>query len=161
MIGKIGHRLARACLWLYSALLILGGLRYVALTRYLPHHAAAVGKSWEELGRGEQVVLLAALRGAGGAFLACGVAIVFLLCFPVRRGEAWARYAILAIGLVAGAPLSHGVLAVARETAAKPPAFALFIGLALLLVGTLAGGPAPQKQKEMQKEMQKDQEQEG
>jgi hypothetical protein len=144
----IRHRLSLFCFWLYSALLVLGGLRYVVLTRYLPHHAAAVGKSWEELGRGEQVVLLAALRGAGGAFLACGVAIVFLLCVPIRRGEAWARYAILAIGLSAGAPLSHGVLAVARETASRPPTFALFIGLLLLLVGALAGGPAVEQEKE-------------
>lgn len=129
-----------ACLWLYSVLLALGGLRYIALTRYLPYHSDAVGKSWEELGRGERVLLLALLRGAGGAFLACGVAIVFLLLFPIHRGEAWARYAILAIGLCAGLPLSHGVLAVARQTTAKPPLFALVIGYLLLLLGTLAGG---------------------
>lgn len=143
----VRHRLSLACLWLYSALLVLGGLRYVALTRYLPHHAAAVGKSWEELGRGEQVVLLAALRGAGGAFLACGVTVVFLLAVPIRRGERWARYAVLAIGLCAGMPLSHGVLAVARETAAEPPVFALVMGYVLLLMGTLAGGRSVGKEK--------------
>lgn len=152
----IRHRLSLVCLWLYSALLFLGGLRYVTLTRYLPHHAVAVGKSWEDLGHGEQVVLLAALRGAGGAFLACGVAIGFLLCIPIRRGEAWARYAILAIGLLAGLPLTHGVLAVASETAAKPPTFALLIGYLLLLVGTLVGGKAIKKEPEKETEKEKE-----
>jgi len=116
-------------------LIALVGVVYLVRGQFMPYHAVALGKTWADLDRALQVLLLALMKSFGGAALATAVAMVILLSIPFRQGLYWARWAIPVVGLVGTLPSLCVTVWVARNTPATPPWMGVLIVMALLVAG--------------------------
>ena len=123
------------CHLLAILLIALSGVIYLFRTEFMPYHSVALGKSWAEIERALQILLLAFMKGFGGACLATAVAMGILLMIPFRKGAFWARWAIPVVGLVANLPTLYATLSVGLNTPATPP----WIGVLLVTVLLIAG----------------------
>jgi hypothetical protein len=111
------------------------GVLYLTRSRFMPYHSDALQLSWDELDSQLQALLLALMRGVGGGWLAVGLSVAFLLLFPFRAGETWARYAIPLVGLAAALPSLYAGLYVRSRTSASPPVNLVVVAIVLLIVG--------------------------
>ncbi len=115
------HRVAA---FLYAAVafvsLVLGAI-YLFRDSFMPYHAAALGKDWDELGPATQTLLKALMEVAAGGWLALGTLVLLLVAFPIWRGERWARLAVPAALLIFYVPTLLATLSVLHETPASPP----------------------------------------
>jgi hypothetical protein len=135
------HRVAA---FLYAAVafvsLVLGAI-YLFRDSFMPYHAAALGKSWGELGPATRALIKALMEVAGGGWLALGALILLLVAFPIRRGERWARVAAPAALLLFYAPTLLATLRVLHETPASPPWRLNVVACLCALVGLLLDTP--------------------
>jgi hypothetical protein len=135
------NRVAFVCIAI-PALVELGlGVAYFTASEVMSYHQEALGVGWSQLEPGVRTVLLTLLNGYGSAHFAVGIALGALLLFPLRRGQAWARWAVLAIGfpvLGATAYLSARLAAVAGSNVPWQGAVILLL---LLLVGVALVDP--------------------
>jgi len=116
-------------------LIALAGVVYLFRGQFMPYHAVALGRSWDSLDRALQILLLALMKGAGGALLATAVAMVILLLVPFRQGLYWARWSVPVVGLVAMLPNFYNTVWVALNTPATPPWMLAAVDIALLIAG--------------------------
>lgn len=131
------RRIAAVCYALTAFLLVLGGVIYLSRGQFMPYHAEALGRSWNELASEFQTLWLAAMRVIGAGMLATGTALLILVAIPFRRGRGWADYAIPGIGLVFLVPGISATHMVRSSTPGRPP-FGIAVAEAiLLLVGLL------------------------
>lgn len=126
---------ATACYALAVVVTMAFGLLYLSRSRFMPYHSDALQASWEELDSELQALLLALMRGVGGGWLAASLSVAFLLVFPFRAGETWARYAIPVVGLAAALPSLYAALYVRSRTPASPPVSLVVLAILLLIVG--------------------------
>jgi hypothetical protein len=119
------------------AVLLLGTFGWVYLFRseFMPYHAVAIAQEWSDVDREFQIIILALMRSAGGAWLATALAIAMLLWGPFRQGQRWTYWAIPAIGLMVSVPALYATLYVRHHTAANPPWGAAVAGILLLGIG--------------------------
>lgn len=118
------------------------GLTYLLRRRFMPYHAVALGCSWESLPPAHRVLILALMRGAGGALLAVAFLQAALLLAPFRSGEIWALWAIPAGALLVSTGALYAMQTVANNTPARPPRGLVLGGTACSLAGfalSLAG----------------------
>ena len=111
------------------------GVVYLTRSRFMPYHGDALQRSWDELDPHLQALLLALMRAVGGGWLAVSLNVAFLLVFPFRAGETWARYAIPLVGLAAALPSLYAALYVRTRTPASPPVSLVLVAILLLIVG--------------------------
>ena len=128
---------AAACHALAALMFVAFGVGYLARSEFLPYHRQAIGLEWKALIPSLQVLLLALMRVAGGALLGVGLAMLALLASPFRRGEAWARWAVAAVGAAAGVPALHAVVLVRTRTPGESPVVLVVAGLACIALGFL------------------------
>jgi 3-oxoacyl-[acyl-carrier protein] reductase len=115
------RRIPLALLLVAAIVSILAGLRYLFTPEFMPYHAAVASQDWSALQPGMQTIILGMLRIAGGAFLGCGVALLWLLV-PFNRGEDWARWAVVSVTGAVWLPTLYVVLALrAASPLAEPP----------------------------------------
>jgi hypothetical protein len=127
------------CSYSLAALLSLSvGTRYLLRREFMPYHGQAAGVQWTELPPGLRVLTLGLLHGVGGGFLAVGISVIVLLVFPFRAGDAWAQWAIPAIGLALGIPVLVGVHRIRTHTPAQPPWALTVLAVGLFVVGAAA-----------------------
>lgn len=148
---EIGCRLVALTAW---ALIAAGlvALALAATTKLLPHDVAYLGMTVAELCGWHDcrvVRFLAHDRTAfGGALLAIGFLYLWLARFPLRGGERWAWWTLLASGTTGFASflayLGYGYLDVwhGRATLALLPVFAAGLALAHPRAAPLPGNPA-------------------
>jgi hypothetical protein len=101
----------------------------------MPYHSDALQRNWDELDSQLQALLLALMRAVGGGWLAVSLNVAFLLVFPFRAGETWARYAIPLVGLAAALPSLYAALYVRSRTPASPPVNLVVVVILLLILG--------------------------
>lgn len=101
----------------------------------MPYHEQALGIPWSGLEPGARALLLTLLNGYGSTHLAVGIALAVLLAFPLRQGQAWARWTILAIGM----PVLGGTAFLSARLAALTGACVPWQGAVALLVVFVAG----------------------
>jgi hypothetical protein len=80
----------RLVLILYGVVGIISialGSLYILSPRFMPYHSVAIGKDWAALSSNEQVLFLALLDVAGAGWVALGVAVIWLVVVPLRKGE--------------------------------------------------------------------------
>lgn len=128
-------KIAFACHLTAIAIVAAFGVTYLLRSEFMPYHATALGISWAEVGAPFQILILALMKAVGGACLAVVVLGLFVLFVPFRRGEAWARWALPAGGLVIAAGALYAMFSVAANTPATPPWIAPATGALLLIVG--------------------------
>ncbi|MBL8696044.1 MAG: hypothetical protein JNJ88_18255 [Planctomycetes bacterium] len=122
------------------------GLVYLTASEAMPYHKQALGSEWSQLEPGARMLLLTLLNGYGSTHLAVGIALGALLLYPIRRGQLWARWAILATGLpVLGATafLSHRLASTTGANVPWPGAVGL---LGLFVLGVALADPRAQTQ---------------
>ena len=126
---------ATVCYALAVLVAMAFGAVYLTRSRFMPYHSDALQLSWDELESQLQALLLALMRGVGGGWLAASLSVAFLLVFPFRAGETWARYAIPLVGLAAALPSLYAALYVRTKTPASPPVNLVLVAILLLIVG--------------------------
>lgn len=127
--------LALVPLLLVALASLVFGVRYMRRDAFLLYHATVAGKSWSQLDRGVQVIILGMLRIIGGGFATLGVTIVWL-CFALHEGVRWAPWAILTISAVALGPMLYVALKLrAFEPAAKTSVVPILAMMVLIVVG--------------------------
>jgi formate hydrogenlyase subunit 3/multisubunit Na+/H+ antiporter MnhD subunit len=116
-----GHRVAFGC-YLGCALGIAGfGLVYLFRPEFMPYHAVAVGRSWEEIEPPLRLLYLALMKAAAAGWLATALALIAMLMGPFRRAERWAFLAIPAVIITISSILLFVTVFVTLNTPASPP----------------------------------------
>jgi ABC-type Mn2+/Zn2+ transport system permease subunit len=101
--------------------LFLQGLVYLTTPRFMPYHADALGVSWEMLPANHQGFLIGVIKAMGAGSVGVTLALAAMLLIPFRRGEAWARWAVPAIGVVFTALTAYAAFTIDARTPASPP----------------------------------------
>jgi hypothetical protein len=129
---KIGLVLLNAA----GVLVITGALYDLLVPSVPPNHLAYVGAADGRLDPRYAELDLAMLRSIGGCLLAIGATALVLTNGPIRRGEGWARIAVVVLVVVAEGnnayrmypfgspwygPFGFAVLATAGAALASPP----------------------------------------
>lgn len=137
------NRIAFVCIAI-PALVELGlGVAYFTASEVMSYHQAALGVGWSQLEPGVRTLLLTLLNGYGSAHFAVGIALGALLLFPLRRGQVWARWAVLAIGFPVLGATAYLSARLAAVTGSNVPWQGAIILLLLLLVGVALVDPKP------------------
>ncbi len=123
------------CYMLSLLVLLVFGFSYLLRSEFMPYHSVTVGMQWGEVAPSFQVLILALMRVTGGLCLASGLSQFFLLIIPFRRGEAWARYLIPAVGVLSCASALNAMLYEAMNTPASPPIAPVLAALVLIVTG--------------------------
>ena len=110
--------------WIYTGIavpsLVLGTI-YLFRPTFMPYHAVALGKESAGLDAVTQVLIKALMEVAAGGWLALGPLMLYLVAFPIRRGERWARWAAPTATLLFYVPTLLATLSVLQQTPASPP----------------------------------------
>lgn len=120
-----------------SAILALMGLVYLARKKFMPYHAVALDRTWEDLDVPSRIIFIASMRIIGSAWLAVAIVLAILLRYGFREGLHWAIYAVPLVGLTASIPALLAVLRVKSKTRASPPWPLLAVVVGLFLTGLL------------------------
>jgi len=124
------------------SLLAAFSLIYLFRSEFMPHHALAIGQSWEEVPPAVQTLILGLMKATGGGWLATAVAMAIILFKPFKRGEPWAFWAVPFIGLTTAIPLLYLTVSVALQTSTTTPWLAAAVGVALQIAAlVLSLGP--------------------
>ncbi len=114
--------------------LVMGSI-YLLRTSFMPYHAEAVSKGWNEVDGATQELISALMTVAGGGWLAAGVVILLLLAVPFRRDERWAVYAVPGVILLVYVPNLWATLSVLWNTPASPPWYGNLLACASAVFG--------------------------
>lgn len=117
------------------------GAVYLFRGSFMPYHAAALGRSWEELEPTLQTLFGALMDVAGAGWIALGVATLALTAFPVRRGEQWARLLVPTLLLLFYIPTLIATLTVLRETPGSPPWYGNAVALVVAVIALFLDAP--------------------
>jgi hypothetical protein len=108
-------------------------------SEFMSYHAVVAGQGWSSLTPGLQVIITGMLRILAGGFLGCGLALAFL-AMPLWRGERWAAWASLFVGLAVWMPtLTVTFMLKSAAPAAQPPTLPTIAVLALIVAAFVAG----------------------
>jgi hypothetical protein len=108
---------------------------YLFRRKFMPYHADAVEKSWDELDQRVRVLILALMRVAGGGWMASSLALGIFLILYILEGSQRAPLSMVVTGLAVCIPTLLATLLVKRRTQANPPVFAVVVAMVLLLAG--------------------------
>lgn len=101
--------------------LLLQGLLYVTTPRFMPYHGDALGVSWEELPTNYRGFLLGVVKGMGAGSIGVTLALLIMLLIPFRRGDAWVRWAVPAVGVAFTSLTAYAAFTIAMSTPASTP----------------------------------------
>jgi hypothetical protein len=101
----------------------------------MPYHQQVIGMKWSVVAPRFQMMFLAFLHGSGISMFSLGIATLFLLFFPFRKGEIWCRWAISAIYL----PVGIYVFYIARDLHTNTQASTPWQFAAILILITIVG----------------------
>lgn len=129
---------------LYGAIALFGiafGLWYLLRGTFMAYHAAAIGKTWEQVDGGTQVLLLALMRVAGGGLIAVGILVLAILYFVHTEKNRWARHAVPAGLLALHLTTLYATLSVQIATPASPPWYGAALACAAIVAAFLVDAP--------------------
>jgi len=135
------NKLAFACLAIPAFVELGLGVIYLTASEVMPYHKEALGVDWSQLEPGVRTLLMTFLRGYGSAHLAVGIALTTLLLIPLRQGQAWARWAILAIGFPFLGATAFLSFRLAMTTGSSVPWQGAVVLLVLFVVGVAVADP--------------------
>jgi hypothetical protein len=126
---------AAACYFLAVVFGLIFGLMYLFSQRVFRYHEWVMGKKWDELDSKMKTLLLALMRGIGGAMLALAVALAVMTIYAYIPGEGWARWAIPVVGLIAFGGWLYSMVMDRERTKARTPMLVPALGIGLMLLG--------------------------
>ena len=134
---KARHKIGFAIYLVVAIMTIAWGFVYFSSHEMMPYHKQAIGKTWAELERGIQVIILALMQAAGAGLLTTGFLLLILLFIPFRRGERWVNWAIFLAGIVYSGLAFYVTFEVHVTTNASTPYYLVLLFMALFLLGFL------------------------
>lgn len=111
------------------------GFMYLLRSKFFTYHEWVLGKKWEELDFKLQTLIVAFMRGIGGAIIAMGLAILAMVIFAFLSGEMWSYYTIPLVSLIGWGIWLYLMLFQREKTGAKAPLFVPVVGIVLILAG--------------------------
>lgn len=111
------------------------GVVYMTRSQFMPYHAKAIEKEWDETEPKIQLLILALMRVAGSGMLSAGVMSFILLIIPFRNHESWAIYTLPILGLMTVLTTLYVTNKVKKNTPASPPVKFNVGCLCLILTG--------------------------
>lgn len=93
------NKLALFCIAIIAVVEVAIGIVYFTASEVMPYHKEVLGVEWGQLEPGVRTMLVAFINAYGSGHLAVGVSLGVLALIPLRQGHAWARWAVLAVGL--------------------------------------------------------------
>jgi uncharacterized membrane protein len=127
--------IAAACYFLAVILGLIFGLMYLFSPRVFRYHEWVMGKKWDELDSKMKTLLLALMRGIGGAMLALAAALASMIVYAFIPGEAWSRWAIPVVGLIAFGGWLYSMVMDKERTKARTPVLVPLVGIGLMIAG--------------------------
>ena len=124
--------------------LLAQGLLYLTTSRFMPYHGEALGTAWEALPANYQGFVLGVIKGMGAGSIGITLALLIMLAGPFRRGDAWARWAVPAVGITFTLLTAYAAYTIDIRTPASPP-WPQTLGLAALYLAGAAISFAPWK----------------
>jgi hypothetical protein len=114
---------------------ILFGVRYFFAKEFMPYHAVVAGRSWGQLERGVQTIVLGMLKIIGGGLSTYGLGLLWLLV-PLSARQVWAAWAVLTLTAATVLPTLYVTLALRRAApSARTPVVPTIAVLVMALVG--------------------------
>jgi hypothetical protein len=98
-------RIASIMLYVVAGVALLFGFLYSFFPTLLPHHERALGMTHEQLKPEVASLFLILYRGIGASFVSIGVALALLIKGPFSKGDRWAWWIILFMGLICLIPI--------------------------------------------------------
>jgi Na+-driven multidrug efflux pump len=98
-------KIASIMLYVVAGVAILFGFLYSFSPTLMPYHERALGMTHEQLQPEVAALFLTLMRVIGASFLSIGVALVLLVKGPFSKGDRWAWWIILFLGLICLVPL--------------------------------------------------------
>jgi len=111
-------------------MIFLAGISYLLNSRFLPYHASAARKKWDEIDRPMQLVLQTMLRVIGGLMVSVGITGAALVVLLFGAGEDTARYLTPVPAVAFGLPAIWASITLKKDSGAKTPireAFAIVV----------------------------------
>ena len=135
------NRLAFVCIATPAVVELGLGVVYFSASEVMPYHKEALGVGWSQLEPGVRALLLTLVNGYGSAHLAVGIALTALLLGPLRQGQVWARWTILAIGFPVLGATAYLSARLAVTTGASVPWQGAVVLLMLFVAGVALADP--------------------
>jgi len=126
---------ASICYLLAVIFALIFGFLYLFNPKCFNYHEWVLGKKWEELDFKLQTLILAFMRGIGGAIIALGLALAVMIIFAFRFYEMWSYYTIPIVSFIAWGIWLYVLLFIRKKTGAKTPIFVPLVGIVLNVVG--------------------------
>lgn len=124
--------------FMVSAIAFLAnGIVYLAAHKIMSYHCDAMGKSWNGLPKGMQVMSLCFMKSVAAGMLSTGIAMVMLLLFPYRSGELWSEIAVSLIAMLESGIVASRVVIVRKKTKGRPPFAPSILLLAITIISAL------------------------
>ena len=141
-MGGSTRQLVSACIYAVCGIVsLVMGTIYLFRATFMPYHAVAISRTWEELSEAERILFNALLDVAGAAWAVVGLLTVVLTAIPYRRRELWARWTLPFVNVLMYIPILLATLAVLEGTPASPPWYGNALVLALVAVAVLIDRP--------------------
>ena len=128
---------AFTCYLLAVIFAIIFGFMYLLNPKFFNYHEWVMGKKWEELDSKLQTLLIAFMKGVGGAIVALGLALAAMIIFAFRSDEMWSYYAIPIVSLIGWGIWLYIMMFIRKKTNAKTPIFVPAVGIVLIIVGVI------------------------
>ncbi len=111
------------------------GVVYMTRSEFMPYHAKAIGKRWEETEPNIRLLILALMRVAGSGMVSAGFMCFIVLFIPFRNHETWAIFTLPILGLITVLTALYVTSKVKKNTPASPPVAFSAVCLCLILLG--------------------------
>ena len=126
---------AFTCYLLAVIFAVIFGFMYLLNPKLFNYHEWVLGKKWEKLDFKLQTLLVAFMKGVGGAILALGLAVAAMIIFAFRSDEMWSYYTIPIVSLFGWGIWLYLMMFIRKKTNAKTPIFVPAVGIVLIVVG--------------------------
>ncbi len=130
-------RAAFTCYLLSMVLGIIMGFMYLLNPKFFNYHEWILGKKWEELDPKLRTLLIAFMKGIGGAIVALGLAVAAMVIFAFRAGEIWSYYTIPVVSLIGWGVWLYDMVFIRKRTKARTPIFVPAAGTGLIVLGVI------------------------
>ncbi len=134
---KTRLKISQLCYLLIGVGYTILGILYTFASSVKSYHLDAMETTWNQIALGQQVVMMAIMRGSGSGFIAAGFAILILLFIPFKKGENWARWSIFFISMIEGLPTIYSAMQVKQYTPGDPPLFLAVSAVIAALLGVI------------------------
>ena len=109
------------CIGIVAIIEMAIGIVYFTAGEIMPYHKEVLGVDWAQLEPGVRTMFVAFINAYGSGHFAVGISLGALVLFPMRQGQAWARWAALAVGLPMLATIAYISTHLAKLVDGGPP----------------------------------------